>query len=104
MTTKYQPGDRVALAVIDFDHDFGPHIGEYRPGIINSTTGSGYCATCHCQPADSDHDGDGSACCPGPFYEVLTHEPWTDEDDEDARLVKVHVPEHDLIPGGIALA
>jgi hypothetical protein len=98
--TKYQLGDRVGLAVIDFDHDFGPYTGEYRPGIVNSVTDTGYCPTCHCQPSNPDHHGDGSACCPGPFYEVLAREPWLDEDDENARLVKAHVPEHDLIPGG----
>lgn len=34
------------------------------------TTGSGFCVTCHCDPADPDHC-DGTLCCPGPFYLVV---------------------------------
>lgn len=28
------------------------------------------CTTCHCTPTNPDHRGDGSLCCPGPFYNV----------------------------------
>lgn len=40
------------------------------PGQIESLSAHQFCATCHCTPSDPDHHGDGSLCCPGPWYTV----------------------------------
>jgi hypothetical protein len=62
---KFQIGDQVSAM-----NDGCP-----MSGIVTGLDAHEMCATCHCTPLDPDHQGDGSSCCPGPWYTVkLTHD------------------------------
>jgi hypothetical protein len=52
-----------------------PMVGEDVPGYVVDYTASSFCGTCHCSPHNTEHHGDGSLCCPGPFYTVEYHSP-----------------------------
>ena len=62
-THKRQPGDRVLIQ--ETGQDTPPFLGQ-----VDSLSAHPFCATCHCIPANPDHRGDGSPCCPGPWYKV----------------------------------
>lgn len=69
--TTYKAGDRVivpAVSLCPVEYIDGP----VEPPAEGTITGPStpFCSTCHCQPADPDHEGDGSLCCPGPHYYV----------------------------------
>jgi hypothetical protein len=83
---KYKPGDRVLAPVVDGAQPW--------PGAITDGNAHKFCTTCHCEPTDPDHRGDGSLCCPGPWYAVKI-----DSDDcGDGEGTPMAFAEHELIP------
>lgn len=83
-TRKYELGDQVLAPVVDG--------AEPWPGRIVGLDGHQFCTTCHCEPVDPEHRGDGSLCCPGPWYRVKLD----DSDCGDGHGTPMTFAEHEL--------
>lgn len=71
MTSTYKTGDRVtvpAVSLCPVEYIDGPA----EPPVEGVIVGPGhpFCTKCHCIPANPEHAGDASECCPGPHYLV----------------------------------
>lgn len=87
-THRFKVGDTVNVVVPDpsFTDDAYDPTQPLALAVVIEQHMTGFCTTCHCIPQDPDHAGDGSLCCPGPFY--LVH-----ADGHD-----LHFAEHEIEP------
>lgn len=72
--------------------------GRVHEGRIVGDNGDGFCMSCHCTPINREHTGDGSLCCPGPWYDVT----YTRHDDNGPYDTTGVYAEHEIYPAGYA--